>query len=293
MTDGRQPTAADEAGAAHAALGRDVLSLPETDEGPPKGKQDRRQTRGHVRLCVVTRAELPSSKLIRFVAGPDDQIVPDLAARLPGRGVWVTATRAAVQEAAKRGLFAKSLKRAVKADKELANQVENLLVAEMRQVLALANKAGLVTTGFSKVEISLERGAAIALISANDASADGTGKLARKFMAIQTASGRDAPILRQLTSVELGLAMGGSNVIHASLTGGGLAQRFIGCCRRLDIYRMISDGESSAEAGARSGMGALPDITPCDPGKHEHSEPDRAADGDRATTSDQAGPDHA
>jgi uncharacterized protein len=96
VTDGRQPTAADEAGAALAAPGRDVLSLSDTDEGPLKGKQDRSQKRAHVRLCVVTRAELPSSKLIRFVAGPDHQIVPDLAGRLPGRGVWVTATRAAV-----------------------------------------------------------------------------------------------------------------------------------------------------------------------------------------------------
>ncbi len=293
MTDGRQSTTADEAGAAPAASDRDLLSLaaPETvtDEGPAKGKSDP----GRVRLCIVTRTELPASQLIRFVAAPDNGIVPDLAARLPGRGVWVTATRAAVLEAVKRGLFAKSLKRQVKADKALAELVENLLVAEMRQVLALANKAGLVTTGFSKVEISLERGAAIALISASDASADGTGKLARKFTAIQTAAGRDAPILRQLTSAELGLAMGGSNVIHASVTKGRLAQRFIGCCQRLDIYRMNSDDKSLAEAGSRLSIGAPPETPARDPGEHDHTEPHRSADGNRNTNSDQAGTDHA
>jgi uncharacterized protein len=289
VTDGRHTTSAagtDAADAAPEAVALSQAVTPsDTDTGPPKSKTDA----GRVRLCVTTRTEKPADQLIRFVAGPDDRIVPDLAARLPGRGVWVTATRDAVAEAAKKGLFAKSLKRGVKADKDLAEQVENLLVAEARQVLALANKAGLVTTGFAKVESSLERGTAIALISANDASADGTGKLARKFTAIQAAAGRRAPILRQLTSAQLGLAMGGLNVIHASLTGGGLAQRLIGCCRRLDVYRMNSDGTGSAEADACQGMEVHPPMGST-PGAHEPAHTHRAADGEGETNTDQAGP---
>lgn len=297
MTDGRHPTTADLADAAKAAPGRELLSgvLPETeieasaaDKGPPKNKADS----GRVRLCIVSRLEKPADQLLRFVAGPDDGIVADLAARLPGRGVWVTASHAAVTEAARKGLFARSLKRAVRADKHLADQVENLLIAEARQVLALANKAGLVTTGFSKVEISLERGTALALISASDASVDGTGKLARKFTAIQAAAGRKAPILRQFTSAQLGLAMGGLNVIHASLSGGGLAQRLIGCCRRLDSYRMNFDGTSPAQAGACSGMDTHPDEGRA-PGEQHNADTGPAMDGERTTTSDQAGPDHA
>ncbi len=297
MTDGRHTTSAADPDAAHAAPDAVILpeaALPpsETDAGPPKSKPNSKTDGGRVRLCVVTRTEKPEDQLIRFVAGPDDRIFPDLAARLPGRGVWVTATRAAVAEAAKKGMFAKSLKRDIKADKELADQVEALLVTDARQVLALANKAGLVTTGFAKVEISLEKDLAVALISANDASADGTGKLARKFTAIRAAAGQKAPVLRQLTSAQLGLAMGGLNVIHASLSGGALAQRLIGCCRRLDVYRMISDDTGSAQAGACQGMEVLPPMGRT-PGAHEPAPTDRVADGNGHTNTNQAGPDHA
>ncbi len=238
--------------AATAAAERDLLPLlmPARPPRPSKPDKDRQ------RLCVVSRAELPPSQLIRFVADPDDRMVADLAAKLPGRGVWVTATHAAVTEAARRNLFAKSLKRAVKVDKDLANQVENLLVAAVRQDLSLANKAGLVTSGFSKVEITLERGTAVALITAIDASADGAGKLSRKFSAIRAAAGREAPIIQDLTSADLGLAMGGSNVIHASLAKGGLAQRFISGCQRLRDYRMNFSAVPPLGAGPLEGSGA-------------------------------------
>jgi uncharacterized protein len=298
VTDGRHTTSAADPDAAHAAPAPPILPeahLPsDTDAGPPKtnNKAAGKADFGRVRLCVVTRTEKPEDQLIRFVAGPDNKIFPDLAARLPGRGVWVTATRAAVAEAAKKGLFAKSLKRSIKADKDLDEQVEALLITDARQVLALANKAGLVTTGFAKVEISLEKGLAVALISAHDASADGTGKLARKFTAIRTAAGQKAPILRQLTSAQLGLAMGGLNVIHASLAGGGLAQRLIGCCRRLDVYRMKSDGTGSAQADACQGMEVHPPKGST-PSTHEQASTSPALAGDEVSNMDQAGTDHA
>ena len=155
-----------------------------------------------LRLCVVTRRELPPAELLRFVASPDGVLVPDLAHRLPGRGVWVSATREAVGIALKRGLFAKSLKQPVQTAKDLVEQVEKLLALQARQALSLANKAGLITVGFSKVETAIERGVAVALISASDASADGTGKLARKFKAIQGAAQREAPVIQDLSSAE-------------------------------------------------------------------------------------------
>lgn len=193
------------------------------------------------RLCIVTRAELSPDAMVRFVLGPDDAIVPDIGRRLPGRGVWVTATRDAVGEAIKRNLFAKSLKKSVKVDKDLADQIEKLFTTEARQALSLANKAGLVSIGFSKVEIALERNAAVALITANDASVDGAGKLARKFKAIRSAAGQNAPIIQEFSSAELNLATGGSNVVHVALAGGGLGRRVITCCRRLRHFRMRPD----------------------------------------------------
>ena len=231
---------------------------------------------------------MPPGAMIRFVLAPDGSMVPDLARRLPGRGVWVTATRAAVAEAVKRSLFAKSLKQPVKTDKELPDQVDKLLAAETRQVLSLANKAGLVTTGFSKVEIALERGEAIALITASDASADGAGKLARKFKAIRGAAQLDAPVIQDLTSGELGLAIGGSNVIHAAVTRGGLGQRFVSSCQRLRRYRMNLDGIEIADAGTGSADAVTLDIQESE----GFQKPDIEMTSIKETKSDQAGTDH-
>ncbi len=217
-----------------------------------------------VRLCVVSRQELPPDALIRFVAAPDDSIVPDLARRLPGRGVWVTATKAAVADAVKRGLFAKSLKRFVKADKDLVAHVERMLALEARQALSLANKAGLVTTGFSKVEIALEKRLAEALLTASDASIDGAGKLARKFRAIRAAAGQKAPVIQEFSTDELSLAIGGSNVVHAALASGGLGRRVIACCYRLQQFRMTNGFAEDAPVTAAAD--ALPDLALPAPG---------------------------
>lgn len=185
------------------------------------------------------RLELPPDEMIRFVVDPEGRIVPDLARRLPGRGVWVTAGRAEIESAIKRGAFAKSLKRAVKIDNDLMQKVELLLAVEAKQMLSLANKAGLVTTGFSKVEAALEGGRAVALISASDSSNDSASKLARKFRAIRGAAGLDTPILRDFSGEDLSLAIGGSNVIHAALTGGGLTRRVLASTERWRRVRTL------------------------------------------------------
>jgi len=177
-------------------------------------------------------------------------------------------------------------------------QVDRLLAGETRQNLSLANKAGLVITGFSKVEIALERGEARALITASDASADGAGKLARKFKAIRAAAHLDAPIIQDLTSGELGLAMGGSNVIHAVVTNGTLGKRFISSCLRLRRYRMIPEGENSEDqelqnmgiAVASTGAAAA---TPLDNHLPEgFQQPGTEGSSRVVTKSDQAGTDH-
>ncbi len=227
-----------------ACVPADLADAPVRAPRPGKPDPDR------VRLCVVTRQELPPDQLVRFVLSPEATIVPDLARRLPGRGVWVTASRRAIEQAVKRGLFAKSLKTFAKVDKDLADQVERLLAVEARQALSLANKAGLVSTGFSKVEIALEKGLAEALITASDASIDGAGKLSRKFKAIRSATGRDAPILQDLSTAELNFAIGGSNVVHAALARGGLGRRVILSFRRLQRFRVPPDAVVSVTVDA-------------------------------------------
>jgi len=195
---------------------------------------------GPLRLCAVSRVQKPPEELIRFVAGPDGKIVPDLARRLPGRGVWVDATREAVAEAVRRKAFAKSLKQNVSVPADLPDLVERLLQKRLAEAVSLANKAGLLVAGFAKVEELIEAGEAVALIHAADAAADGVGKLDRKFKALRGPNDTPTTIVRELAGAELSLAMGRPNVIHAAAAEGGASLRLIEEARRLGRYRLGS-----------------------------------------------------
>lgn len=198
---------------------------------------DDAEVAGPLRRCILTRAERSPDDLIRFVVDPDGRIVADLARKLPGRGVWVTADQASVAAAAKANAFAKSLKRPVEVPEDLPQTVEALFVRRALEALSLANKAGLVTTGFEKVEALIGGGRAAALVQGCDASDDGKRKLERKFAAIQRDRGQAAPIVDWLTVEQLSLAIGRSNVVHAGLKPGGATQRFLSEAERLRRYR--------------------------------------------------------
>lgn len=193
---------------------------------------------GSLRQCAVTRAHKPPEDLIRFVAGPDGIVTPDLARRLPGRGVWVDATCKAVALAVRQKAFAKALKQQVSAPEELAALVEMLMVKRLLEAFSLANKAGLVVTGFVKVEEQIARGQVATLLHALDAAADGVDKLDRKFNAL--ANRRNLPVatIRELTGAEMSLAIGRPNVIHAAAAEGGATQRLIEEARRIGRYRL-------------------------------------------------------
>jgi uncharacterized protein len=193
---------------------------------------------GPLRQCAVSRAHKPPEELIRFVAGPDGAIVPDLARRLPGRGVWVDATREAVAVAARKGAFARSLKRQISVPPDLPAMVERLMARRLADALSIANKAGLVVAGFAKVDELITRQRAAVLVHAADAAADGVAKLDRKFKALADVEGKSAPIIRELTSAEMSLATGRPNVIHAAAAGGGATHRLIEEARRLRRYRL-------------------------------------------------------
>ena len=193
---------------------------------------------GPLRQCAVSRAHKPPEELIRFVAGPDGAIVPDLARRLPGRGVWVDATREAVAVAARKGAFARSLKRQISVPPDLPAMVERLMARRLADALSIAKKAGLVVAGFAKVDELITRQRAAVLVHAADAAADGVAKLDRKFKALADVEGKSAPIIRELTSAEMSLAMGRPNVIHAAAAGGGATHRLIEEARRLRRYRL-------------------------------------------------------
>ncbi|MEZ5926171.1 MAG: RNA-binding protein [Hyphomicrobiaceae bacterium] len=185
------------------------------------------------RRCAVTRAVLPAGELIRFVAGPDGAIVPDLARKLPGRGVWVTCSRDRIDEAAAKGVFSRSLKAAVSAPADLGASVEALLRRRCLDYLSLANKAGEVVAGAYKLETALGKGQIRALLHAREAAENGRQPLDRRLRA--TAPDAPAPI-GLFTSAELSLALGRSNVVHAGLKGGGMSRKLLSEVRRLGLY---------------------------------------------------------
>lgn len=197
------------------------------------------------RTCIVTRAKGSPQTLIRFVAGPEGQIVPDLAGRLPGRGVWVNATRADVETATRTGAFARALKRKVVAPAGLAGMVEALLVRRLAEALSLANKAGVVVAGYSRVEAAIAKGDVHVLIHAAEAADDGSRKLDQKLVhqhadacrELDLPPGAAPQVVRDLSNDELSLALGRPHVVHAALRSGGAAGNFIKAAERLRRYR--------------------------------------------------------
>lgn len=179
------------------------------------------------RTCIVTREAQSPEGLIRFVLGPDQQVVPDLKHKLPGRGVWVTARADMVDEAVKRRLFSRAFKTEAKASPTLSRDIERLLREDLRQGLALANKAGCVITGFEKVESAITDKPLVALIHAAEAAEDGRRKLANPLRKRLGSAISSFPVIQVLSNDELGLALGRSHVIHAALVAGAGSDGFL------------------------------------------------------------------
>ncbi len=202
------------------------------------------------RTCIVTREPKAPAGLIRFVLGPAHQVVPDLRHKLPGRGVWVTAERAAVAYAVRRRLFNRAFKSSdAKASPDLAEGIEAALRLDLRQALALANKAGAVVTGFVKVEAALAEKPIAALIHALGAGADGRRKLAGALRKRIGEAISTIPAVDELFGDELDLALGRSNVIHAALVAGAGSEGFLARWRRLQDYRGVAAGHAARPEG--------------------------------------------
>ena len=198
---------------------------------------------GTERLCVVARVAKPVDDLLRFVAGPDGTLAPDIKRKLPGRGVWVTASRRALEAAVRRGAFARSLKEGIRIPADLPDLIDRLLARAALDALAIANKAGRVVAGFERVGSALRADRLAALIHATEASPEGVRKLA----GVQT--GAPVPLVRTFTASQLGLALGRPNVIHAALLGGREGDSFLARWRTLERYRATDDGEEPTRAG--------------------------------------------
>jgi len=228
-----------------------AMADPELDNGP---RTDKSAT---LRMCAVSRKQRPVDELIRFVVSPAGEVVPDIKRKLPGRGLWLSASRQVVAEAVRRHQFSRGFKRDVRVAPTLATDTENLLSRSAVEALAIAAKAGQIVSGFAKVEAALtprQGGVGVrALIHASDGAADGVRKL--NALARQNAGNgaetAEFPIIAVLTSAELDLALGRSNVVHAALLAGPASKTFLSRCQTLVRYQ-VADADKTAGTATRN-----------------------------------------
>jgi predicted RNA-binding protein YlxR (DUF448 family) len=190
------------------------------------------------RRCIVTGERHPRGGLIRFVISPDNVVVPDLAAKLPGRGLWVSADPAAMERAATRGLFARAARAPVTVPDGLVAMVHGQLARRVIDLISLARKGGQAVGGYEKVRDWLLRGDATVLIQASDGSERGKTKLKPP---------EDGTHLTCLNAQELGLAFGREHVIHAALAAGGLSERVVEEAAKLARMRAQDGGVAAGK----------------------------------------------
>jgi predicted RNA-binding protein YlxR (DUF448 family) len=195
------------------------------------------------RKCIATGEVRPKAGLVRFVVGPESVVVPDVAAKLPGRGIYVSATRAALDRAGGKGLFARAARQPVKVPEGLADLVETLLAKRVVELLSMARKAGDAVTGYEKVKEWLAGGRAVALIQASDGSERGKTKL-------RAPEGQNS-LISCLTAGEIGLAFGRERAIHAALAAGGLTTRVVEEAARLAGLRTEAGGQDGGETAGK------------------------------------------
>jgi predicted RNA-binding protein YlxR (DUF448 family) len=196
------------------------------------------------RRDIVSGAVMDEARLIRFVAGPDGAVVPDIGRKLPGRGLWVEASREAVEAAARKGAFSRAAKIRLTAPPDLADRVEALLARQCLDGLGLARRAGTLTSGFEKVSSAVSAGKAAWLIEASDGARDGRGKI----LALARRSPRPPKVCGAFSADELGLALGLGHAIHAAFLAGRWAERWSEALARLAGFRPILPERWSEEA---------------------------------------------
>lgn len=201
-----------------------------------RGGRDR-DSDGPERRCIVTGETGPKAGLVRFVVGPDDMVVPDVAGKLPGRGIWVSADRGVLERAVAKRMFSKGAKRQVGVPPDLVAQVEAALLRRVQDAIAMARKAGAAVAGYEKVRAMLDRGEAQVLLQARDGSERGKGKL---------STPQGGRWIGFLTTDELGRAFGRDRVVHAAVASGTLARRIVEEAARLQGIKEMDGGASAA-----------------------------------------------
>ena len=203
-----------------------------------RGGRDKQQDDPE-RRCIVTGESQPKCGLVRFVVGPDGQVVPDVLGRLPGRGMYVEANAGLIEKAVKKNLFARAARQPVTVPDGLVALIEGQVLRRVTDLLSMARKAGDAVTGYEKVKDMLAKGQARVLIQASDGSERGKTKL--------RAPEGEGHFIGCLTAGEMGLAFGRERAIHAALAAGGLTSRVVEEAARLAGLRGHIGGNSAVK----------------------------------------------
>ncbi len=200
---------------------------------PAPPADDLPDTDGPLRRCIVSGRTGPRESFVRFVVGPNGEVFPDVAGKLPGRGLWVTADAASVRQAVKKNAFAKAARAPAKAAADLPERVGHLLARRAIETLSLCRRAGQAAQGFAKVKEKIEKGRCALLVAASDGSHAERARL----------GGTDIPVATGLTANEMGEAFGRDHAVHAAIAPGALAQRLGEDLARLAGYRANDSNE--------------------------------------------------
>lgn len=201
------------------------------EEGEDLPDDDIAREKGPLRRCVATGTVQGKDTMVRFVVAPDGAVVPDLEERLPGRGLWLTADRAALTLALRKGAFAKGARRSVRVPDDLPGLLTVLLTRRCLDRIGMARRAGQLLAGYEKVRDALKAGrvgkcgAPALLIEASDGSADQQARV--------TALGGNLPVIRLFAGAELAAAVGRETAVHLVMARGGLAEGLWRDVRRL------------------------------------------------------------
>lgn len=195
----------------------------------PAVTQDADHAEGPVRKCILSGERDARDHLVRLAVSPDGDVLPDIRAKAPGRGAWIGVTKAELAASGKKlhGALARAFKTStLRIPEDLGDRIEAQLQRAMLDRLGLESKAGFVVTGGEKLDKAARSGKLRMLLHANDAGADGSGKLAQAW---RVGSDREGTDLKGLTlpipRTILSLALGRENVVHAGLTDAKAAKR--------------------------------------------------------------------
>jgi hypothetical protein len=228
----------------------DTMTMPartqetELDAGPRAGAA------GTERYCAATGTVKPVAEMIRFVLDPDGAVIPDLKRNLPGRGLWVTATRPALEAAVKRKAFARGFKRDIKVRPDLVAWTERLIEQAALNALAIVHKAGFTVAGFAKVDAALARERVVAVMHACDGGADGVRKIETAMRHRTEMDGLPIVQIRSFTGLQMDLAFGRPNVVHAALLASPASETFLARASRLDQFRAGGPGKRGVRNGS-------------------------------------------